>query len=445
MFKSKRRNAGQERKKRRFWPILSAMLVLCYLAVAAWFTFAGTDKGRNEKDTEEAPEAIIAATATPSPTPTPTPTVAPSPTPAVLIEDLEETAAVAPSPSPVPLGPAVEVRGLYISAWSAGMADGMARFIELCETTEINALVIDVKDDLGKITFLTDTEGISTSCVNIIPDIGGIVENLKSRGVYTIARVVCFKDPVWSAEHPELAIQNSSGLPWKDGGGISWLDPYNTGAWDYIAEVALEAAMVGFDEVQLDYVRFPLDGRLGDISYGEAGEDKSKTEVISEFVTYIRELLANEGVRLSADVFGIVAISSIDAEDTGQDPGLLLSSADSLCPMIYPSHFANKKQNGKGQRINGVLFEAPDLQPYEVVYNILLELRRHLGDGSGQAVIRPYLQDFTASYLGAGYYQRYNAQQVRKQIQAVYDAGFDEWILWNHSSVYSDGAFEPSE
>ena len=449
MFRRKRRNPGQEGRKKRFWPILSAFLVLCYLAVAAWFTFIGTDKERKAENNADAPATAITATATPSPSPTPapapTPTVAPSPTSAIQKEDMEETAEAAPSPAPVPLGPAVEVRGLYISAWTAGMADGMARYIELCETTEINALVIDVKDDLGKITFATDTEGLSASSMNIIPDIEGLVESLKSSGAYTIARVVCFKDPLWSAKNPELAIQNTSGQLWKDGSGISWLNPYNTGAWEYIAAVALEAARVGFDEVQLDYVRFPLDGRLRDIDYGEAGGGKSKTEIISEFVAHIRELLRNEGVRLSADVFGIVAISSIDAEATGQDLGLLLSSADSLCPMIYPSHFANKKQNGEGQRINGILFEAPDLQPYEVVYNLLLELRRNLGDDGEQAVIRPYLQAFTASYLGTGYYQRYSAQQVRKQIQAVYDAGYDEWILWNHSSAYSEETFELSE
>jgi len=338
--------------------------------------------------------------------------------------------------------PAVSVKGLYVSAWHISAGDRVNHYIEICETTEVNSLVIDVKDDHGYITFLTNTEGIAEASRFVVPDMEGLVSNLKSRGIYTIARIVCFKDPLWSNLHPELAIRDRWGGSWQDRGGVRWLDPYKTGTWDYIASVCMEAVRVGFDEIQLDYVRFPADGRLGDIDYGTAGEEKSKTEIISEFMAYIREILAVEGIRLSADVFGIIAISNVDSQNIGQDLSLLLSNADSICPMIYPSHFANKRQNGTGQRINGVLFEAPDLEPYEVVYNILLATGRHLDPDMDHAIIRPYLQDFTASYLGEGYYIPYTAQQVREQIQAVYDAGFVEWIIWNHISEYSADAFE---
>jgi len=436
MFGRNNGNKGQGREKRKLWPILSIFLILCYLAVSAWFTFFSPENGQESGEGADSPEATIAITATLEPTATP------SPTPVIQEESKEETDAAPPIP---PMPPAVKVRGLYVSAWAASIDNRMAQFAELCESTEINALVVDVKDDLGQITFMTDTEGLSETCARIIPDIKRIVADLKNRDIYAIARVVCFKDPVWSIKHPEAAIQTAWGEVWKDGSGSTWLNPYSREAWDYIAAVCLEAARLGFDEVQLDYVRFPADGRLGDISFGEAGAEKSKTEIISEFMVYLRGILAKESVRLSADVFGIIAISKDDSEDIGQDLGLLLNSADSLCPMIYPSHFANKKQNGTGQRINGVLFETPDLAPYEIVYNILIELRRHLDEDSEQAAIRPYLQSFTAAYLGEGYFQQYKADQIRQQIDAVYDAGFEEWILWNHNSVYSDELFIPDE
>lgn len=411
-------------KKRRLWPVLSVALIVCYLGVFLWYFLYGFGDTREPDDTPEVTESVLLPQA---PSRAPTPEVTVQEVPAEPAKDFP---------------PAVAVRGLYVTAWYAGIDEKMDGYIEICDTTEINALVIDVKDDMGQITFITDTESISETGVYIIPDIEWIVATLKNHGVYTIARIVCFKDPVWSRLHPELAIHNTSGDRWQDGSGNSWLDPYNEGSWEYIADVCLEAARVGFDEVQLDYVRFPSDGSIRSIDYGEAGAEKSKTEIIGEFVTYIREILAHEGVRLAADVFGIIAISEVDAESIGQDMGLLLSSADYLCPMIYPSHFANKRQNGTGQIINDILFEAPDLEPYGVVYNILLGVHAHLDSGSGNAVIRPYLQDFTAAYLTEGLYQDYTAQQVREQIEAVYEAGFDEWIIWNHNGVYSEGAFD---
>jgi len=318
----------------------------------------------------------------------------------------------------------------------------MAEFIELCETTEVNTLVIDFKDDHGHITFSTTTEGLAATSRGHIPDMEGLVADLKSRGIYTIARVTCFNDPVYSRLHPELALQTISGAIWTDSSGGSWLNPYQRGSWDYLTAVCLEAVRVGFDEIQLDYVRFPVSGRLSNIYYGPSGPPVSRPEIINEFVSHLREVLAAEGVRLSADVFGIIAISNTDADHLGQDIRLLLNSADALSPMIYPSHFANRRQNGVGSRINGVLFEAPDLDPYGVVYNILISTRNRMDPEREQAIIRPYLQDFTAEYLGPDMHQPYGAQQVREQIQAVYDAGFEEWIIWSNVSRYSMDAFE---
>ena len=464
MLKPGKQNIAGTGRKRILLPMITVLLVLCYIGVFAWYfiygfgnegaadghtgelsgegagqhtrentrkgagdsfgAYAGDNSGDNSGGAGSAQNASMR-------------------TDGGGYSDVQDTAAQEP-----PTGytgtdaPAVKVKGLYVAAWYAGMDDRMARYIELCDASEINTLVIDVKDEYGQITFLTDTEGISESSARIIPDIKEIVATLKSHGIYTIARVVCFKDPARSSKYSELAIRDINGEPWKDSKGETWLDPYKVGTWEYIAAVSLEAAAVGFDEVQLDYVRFPSEGKLWEIDYGPAGTAKSKAGIISEFTAYIRAALAKENVRLSADVFGIIAISDIDAESIGQDPEMLLHCADYLSPMIYPSHFANKKQNGTGQIINSVLFEAPDLEPYGVVYNILLEFKRHMDDDSGQAGIRPYLQDFTASYLGEGYYMAYSDGEVMEQIDAVYDAGFDEWILWNHYCEYSEDAFK---
>ena len=343
---------------------------------------------------------------------------------------------------PPPRGAAVKVRGLYVTAWSAGMPERLAHYIELCDTTEINALVIDVKDDRGQTTYASGIEGAAGANSNIIADMPGLVRQLKEHNIYAIARVVCFKDPIWSRLHSELAIQSKRGAPWKDSEGITWLDPYNKASWKYIAAAAQEAARLGFDEIQLDYVRFPTGGRTDDANYGEAGEGTTKAEIIAEFLAYIRKALEGTNALLSVDIFGITAVHKGDYEDIGQALELMAQHADYISPMVYPSHFANKRQNGEGQVINGMLYEAPDLQPYAVVNNTLLMMRNRLRAVKPPAGVRAYLQDFTASYLGAGYYQTYTAEKVREQIQAVYDAGLEEWILWNAGGTYQEAALE---
>ena len=408
------------RGKRKRLPLFSVVLIACYLIVSAFFFVYGFGDGRVPDD--PAPATPANGSITP-----------PAEPPQEPPDPVEEP--------PVELPPAVKVKGIYVGAWFAGNKERMDNYIDLCETTEINSLVLDVKEDHGYITFFTDNEMFTGMVRELIPNMKGLVADLKSRGIYTIARVVCFKDPMRSGANPRFAIQDSQGRPWEDASGTRWLDPYKRENWEYIGEICLEAARMGFEEIQLDYVRFPADGRLSNIDFGPAGEEQTKTEVIAEFMAYIKDLMLKEGLRTSADVFGIIALSDRDGAAIGQDLKLLLPVADSLCPMIYPSHFASKRQNGTGQVINGVLFEAPDTKPYEVIYNTMMHVIRHLDPDAEQAVIRPYLQDFTASYLGDGYYIPYGADEVRAQIQAVYDSGFEEWILWNHISVYSEDAF----
>jgi hypothetical protein len=322
----------------------------------------------------------------------------------------------------------------------------MENFIDLIATTELNTIVLDVKEEHGHITFLTDNELISGTARDLIPDIEDLLDEMKQYDIYTIARVVCFKDPIRASRYPQHAMQDSQGNQWRDRSGTMWINPYDRANWEYIAEICLEAARLGFDEIQLDYVRFPVEGDLSDINHGQAGEEQTRAEVIAEFAGFIRDTMHQVGVRVSADIFAISGLSDRDSELLGQNVTLLLPNLDAISPMIYPSHFANEGTgafgNGVGSIINGVLFTRPALEPYGVVYNTLAHFSRLMDhDDPGQAVMRPFLQNSTDDFLGEGFFMPYGADEVLAQIQAVYDAGFDQWLLWNNVSIYSEDAF----
>ncbi|MCL2080396.1 MAG: putative glycoside hydrolase [Oscillospiraceae bacterium] len=419
-------------------PLLSIFIVACYLVVMTIFFVSGmiAGPGRVYPDSSDEPTLdpdLLNAT----------------PHPAVNTPDTDNIVTVQ-MPEPV------KVKGIYYNLWFPE-DDALGHCIELIETTELNAIVIDVKDDSGLITFQTDNEMLAATSRELAirftdyESIHEMISDLKSRGIYTIARIVCFKDNRYANSNPSLAILNRNGEVWRDNADIRWLNPHNRGSWEYIAEICREAARIGFDEVQLDYVRFPLEGSLGTINYGEAAEEQVRYEIITDFVAYIREEMAKFGVWTSADIFGIVAMSYSDSRQVGHNVQNLLGNLDYICPMIYPSHFANSSNgsmgNGVGQTINGLLFERPDTQPYEVIYNSLQHFVRHIDEfsaenpGEEHAIVRPYLQNFTASYLREGYFVQYTPDVIKEQIRAVYDAGFDEWLLWANVNNYSAEIF----
>jgi len=407
--------------KRRRVPIFSISLVFCYLLVAAIFIMYGFGDGRSAG---EQPDNQVVD----------------SPLPVLTIISTPE-----PTPEPIPLPPPVKVKGVWLGAWwiaeDAGLLD---RYIELCETTELNTLVIDIKEEYGYVTIPINDDRFPQRESLVLTDIKDLLADLEERGIYSIARVVCFKDPRWGQRNPHLALRDGEGNRWTDRGGVGWLNPYERENWDYIAELCLEAARLGFKEIQLDYVRFPADGRLSEIDFGPGAESQTKAEVIAEFMAFIRDTMLKVGVRTSADVFGIIALSNNDAQIIGQDPKLLYHSLHYISPMIYPSHFSNINQNGVGQFINSILFETPDTEPHGVVYNTLQHfIRLRDDDNPDKAIIRPYLQSFTAGYLGEGMFIPYGPDEVRAQIQAVYDAGLEEWILWSNHSRYNPEAFLP--
>jgi len=359
--------------------------------------------------------------------------------------------AVGPLPLSLPpqkdLSRPQKIKGIYISGWTAGSKKKFAKILELIEETELNALVIDIKDSRGNVTYNSQIPRVKevNAAVDMIEDLPGLLKKLKERDIYPIARLVCFKDPLLSQAYPEMALKTKEGSIWKDNKETTWLDPYNQKGWEYLVDLSKEAIKLGFKEVQFDYVRFPTDRNKKYIHYGKEAQGKTKAQAIADFLAYARSELAPLGAVLSADIYGIVLTHRKEGEEIGQDFMKIAEHVDYISPMIYPSHYANVGQNGTGQLINEVLFKYPDLEPYGVVYNTLFVAQKKLHRSQLSGRIRPWLQAFTASYLGKDRYQEYNGEQIKEQIRAAYDAGIEEWLLWNPKNRYSaDGLAKES-
>jgi hypothetical protein len=318
------------------------------------------------------------------------------------------------------------------------------RVLRLVEETEINAIVIDIKDDTGKIAFaVTDPTLVQVgSAERRIRDISELIARLHAQGVYVIARVAVFQDPYLARARPELAIKRADGSVWHDRKGLAWLDPGSHEVWEYIVAIGKEAHTVGFDEINFDYVRFPSDGNLADTVY-PASEGRVKSEVMREFFAYLDEAFKGPGIPISADIFGQTTVDENDM-GIGQLMEDVLPYFDYVCPMVYPSHYAD----------GFIGIPNPAAKPYEVVKYSLdraVERARKLEQFGGTATttkptiwiadcklckkFRPWLQDFD---LGADY----TAEMVRAQIKATNDAGVQSWLLWDPGNHYTRGALD---
>jgi hypothetical protein len=339
----------------------------------------------------------------------------------------------------------VKARAVYLTGISAGISKKTDQIIQLSKTTELNAVVIDIKED-GKVNYesqIPEVRSIGAFIKYYKPE--EVIKKLHENNIYVIGRVVVFKDSYLATKRADLAIKQPNGQLWKENKHTPWTNPYNQDVWKYNIDIAKEAIDKGFDEIQFDYVRFPT-ARKADIDYG--ANPPSKVDTISGFLSYAKkELNEGRGVPISADVFGIIFESQVDGESIGQLTERVGIDLDYISPMIYPSHYANNSKgvmgNGVGQSINGVKFTAPDLKPYDVVYQSLLKGKGKTTNVPGyKATMRPYLQAFTATYLPKGYYQTYGPEQIRQQMKAVYDAGYEEWILWDPRNNYQESYFE---
>lgn len=334
------------------------------------------------------------------------------------------------------------VKGLYVTAYSAG-GDKMDYLTNLINTTDLNAMVIDIKDDEGYITLdlKSENELVQQMSSNFIDDADQLMTRLDDNDIYPIARIVVFKDTLLAQAKPELSFTHGDGSVWSNGNGDSFVNPYLKEVWDYNIEVAIQAAKLGFKEIQFDYVRFPEGFELldRDLNYGHGhyGDDDAdvinmeyRNQAVTDFVGYAREQLQPYGVDVSVDIFGYAAVVR-ETPGIGQSFPGIASEVDVISSMIYPSHWG----------LGNLDVAIPDLEPYNVVDNyskIELAILDELGDDA--PVTRPWIQDFTASYLGAGYYMEYGDHEVTEQIRALADNGIHEYLLWNAGNTYSEGA-----
>ena len=348
-------------------------------------------------------------------------------------------AAVDTVPTTEPVAPEKErqkVKGIYVTGPVAG-SGRMEELINLLDETELNTMVIDVKNDNGEIAWKMATDSVSQmqNGIAYIRDIDALMATLKEHNIYTIARIVCFKDPVFASNHSDSALKKPDGTPVMDGHGVAWVNPYDEAVWNYLIEVAKAASNVGFDEVQFDYVRFPIGSDADAADYKVDVTAYTKEQAISDFLSYACEALHEEDIVVTADVFGTVIDSPTDIVRVGQDYAKLASTIDAISPMVYPSHYAN-----------GVFgLDVPDAHPYDTVYGALVLSQKVLEDTpeDNRAIVRPWLQAFTATWVDG--HITYGGTQIREQIQAVYDAGCDEWILWNASCKYSADGLEETD
>lgn len=388
--------------------------------------------------------------------PTPGPTATPSATPAETGSATPEPSpSTTPSPEPTP-GPDEDrrstrtneepVKALYLNPTS--VRSNIDHYIDLANKTEINAYVIDIKDDDGTIMYDSNLPDVNAAKGDTPGfDIRTVTKKLHDNNIRVIARMVTFKDNTITKYKPELAIKTANGEPFKmPSSNLMWLDATNKAAWDYVVSIAKEAINFGFDEIQFDYIRFPETSLYKYQLNLEPGMERH--DYIEGFIRYARNSLPPDTV-LSADVFGMPLIASKDYGEIGQTLESIGKSLDYICPMVYPSHFANNAKsgsmsNGVGQTINGITFTHPDLKPYDVICNTLVVGKGRVEKVEGYNLkMRPYIQGFTASYLPSGYWMEYTADVYKTEMKAVYDAGYTEWIFWNAPNDYVESAFAP--
>jgi len=347
---------------------------------------------------------------------------------------------------------------IYMTACVASTVDFKQDLVDLIEETELNSIIIDIKDFSGTIAFPTDNPALQigttgTGCkANSMKE---FVEELHDLGIYVIGRITVFQDPLYTKVHPELAVQKASDRStWTDHKGLAFVEVGAKPYWDYIVELSNESYELGFDELNYDYVRFPSDGNMNDIYYPfsedvvNADPDFGKAKIVQEFFEYLNEKVRpdpslEDRLFTSADLFGMTATNKDDL-NIGQVLERTLPYFDFIAPMVYPSHYP-ANFNGWGN---------PNHYPYEIIeYSMSRAFERVeelLADTSTSTPaifnkefistdqLRPWLQDF--DYGGD-----YGPEEVRTQIQATYDSGLDSWMLWAPSNRYTRGALKSAE
>ncbi len=323
--------------------------------------------------------------------------------------------------------PAV-VRGIYVNAQAAGIPSRVAELVELARSSGLNTFVIDVKER-GEVSYASAVPLVDQVDAGrgYIEDLPGLLRTLKEAGIYPIARIVCFRDAILAAGRPDLAIRTVEGDVWLDPESDKpWVDPFNPEVQAYNIDLAREALAAGFAEVQWDYVRFPdVAAEVRAEMEFPAQNGSTAPDAINDFVTLSRQELAEYSAPITADVFGRV-ITTYDDSGIGQDWNQLVRVTDVLLPMVYPSLYWP----------GSLGVDDPDGDPYAIVRAAMDTAVARMDRTPGAtATLRPWLQAFTLNGI------TYGPGEMRAQIQAVADAGLEEWLFWNPDSQYPADAF----
>lgn len=315
------------------------------------------------------------------------------------------------------------VNALYMSSWVAGTSEMRANLVKIIENNpNLNAIVIDFKDSEGVVS-LPAPDGASAdrvaSASKRVTDLKDFIQQLHAKNIYVIARIATFEDPIYAKNHPEQAVQIYGGKLWKDKHGLAWADPAGKVFYNYIKDLSLEAFNMGFDEINLDYVRFPTDGSAHQI-YPIAGLDPAKEAVIKEFFIFMDKNIRQRKIPMSADVFGQI-VSTPDGMGIGQHYEDILPYVDAICPMIYPSHFVSGYKNIKN----------PAEHPYEIISASMKDAIARRDAIGFNTVIRPWYQDFD---LGAVY----TREMVQDQIRAGRELGLKSYLIWDPKNKYKE-------
>ncbi len=345
------------------------------------------------------------------------------------------TPTVAPAPlnlPPPPVGtPPAVVHGIYVNAW----VFGSSRFwdlVKLADSTEINTFVIDVKDGTGYLTYRSNVPvAVEIGANDLIraPDVRQRLAALEKRGIHPVARIVVAKDPLLARHKPKWAVHDVNGGLWHDRQGDAWVDAYQDSVWMYAADLAREAVLMGFAEVQFDYLRFPDEPKwlLDRAIFPAKRAGESQRDAVRRNVALMRRRTADLGVPFTLDLFGLTASATGDL-GIGQVWTDLAPLADVLLPMVYPSHY----------RPGSFGLASPNARPYETVRRALEDgLRRNAGVHPAPE-IRPYLQAFSIFRV------RYTPELIRAQIRAAEELGIKDWVLWDARGVYPAAALLPN-
>ena len=312
-------------------------------------------------------------------------------------------------------------KALYLSFYGIGDRTLRELALNLIDATELNALVIDIKGDRGRIPYKSAVSlaaQVGAQDIVTIKDVQGLLKLLREKGVYTIARIVVFKDAPLASAKSDLAVKRPDGALWRDREGLAWTDPFKREVWDYNLAVAEEAARHGFDEIQFDYVRFP-DAR--GLVFSAPNTEENRVKTIAEFLQTARRRLAPYNVFLSADLFGYICWN-LDDTGIGQTLDSVAPHVDYLSPMLYPSGF----------HVGIPGYPNPVAHPYEIVYRSLARAKER--SGLPPVRFRPWLQAFRDYAFDR---REYGAKEILQQIRAAEDFGSNGWMLWNPRNEYS--------